>query len=141
MSLLLAYLPADASDEKSLDDNRKTESSSEKKKRSLSDICMVLVSDGKCTYIPKDAVLYAPDHLKSKMGRQLQGTFVSWDKFNKGNHGWIYLHQVSRKQASGNDHIKPETVKAYKTHNKMVIAHNYGNIISVRPEAFELPTE
>lgn len=103
----------------------------------MSDICMVLTSDGASTYLPKDAVLYAPEHLKSKIGSQLEGTFVSWDEFCRRNSGWIYLHQVSREQASGSDPIKPEAIEAYKGHNKMVIAHNFGNIISVRPSALE----
>lgn len=127
MSFALILLPANASDQNSYGE----------KKRSLSDICMVLTSDGASTYLPKDAVLYAPEHLKSKIGSQLEGTFVSWDEFCRRNSGWIYLHQVSREQASGSDPIKPEAIEAYKGHNKMVIAHNFGNIISVRPSALE----
>ena len=100
---------------------------------------MVLVSNGQCTYIPKGAVLYAPEHLKSKIGSKLTGTFVSWDEFSRLNSGWIHLHQVSRKQAAGEDYLKPEALKAYKTINKMVIAHHYGNIISVREKALNPP--
>ena len=115
--------------------------STDQKKRSLSDICMVLVSDGQCTYIPKGAVLYAPEHLKSKIGTQLTGTFVSWEEFSRNNSGWIYLHQVSRTQAAGEDHLKPEAIDAYKTINRMVIAHHYGNIISVREKALKPPSQ
>ena len=115
--------------------------STDQKKRSLSDICMVLVSDGQCTYIPKGAVLYAPEHLKSKIGAQLTGTFVSWEEFSRNNSGWIYLHQVSRTQAAGEDHLKPEAIDAYKTINRMVIAHHYGNIISVREKALKPPSQ
>ena len=130
ITIYLSGFPLRAADQKA---------SSVQQKRSLSDICMVLVSKGQCTYIPKGAVLYTPDALKSNIGSQLTGTFVNWEEFSRRNSGWIYLHQVSREQAAGKDYLKPETIKAYKTLNRMVIAHHYGNIISVRKKALNPP--
>lgn len=139
--IVLTGLPLYAADQTTYSKSENEQRSPDQKKRSLSDICMVLVSDGQCTYIPKGAVLHAPEHLKSKIGAKLTGTFVSWEEFSRRNSGWIYLHQVSRNQAAGEDHLKPETIEAYKTINRMVIAHHYGNIISVREKALKPPTE
>ena len=102
---------------------------------------MVLTSHNTCTYIPKGAILYTPKYLENKKASQLKGTFVNWQKFLHKNRGWIHLHQVSREQAAGRDYIKPEVIKAYKSMGKMVIAHHYGNIISVKKKALEAPSE
>ena len=113
----------------------------EKKKRSLSDMCMVLTSYDTSTYIPKGAVLYTPKRLENKIVPKLKGNFVSWKTFLAKNSGWIHLHQVSRYQAAGRAHIKPAVIKAYKTMGKMVIAQNYGNIIAVKKKALKPPSK
>lgn len=106
-----------------------------KSKRSLASISTILVSGNYCAMVPKGAILHTPPHIKGKDAKKLTGTLVNWKTFLRKNSGWIHMHQVSMEQAAGKKKIQPNVIKAYKSMGKMVIAHNFGDLVSVKPKA------
>ena len=107
-----------------------------RKVRSLASISTVLVSGDYCAMIPKGAILYAPDYIKGKDSPKLKGTLVNWKTFLRKNSGWIHMQHVSMEQAAGKETISQETIKAYQSVGKMVIAHNHGDLVSVKAKAY-----
>ena len=83
--------------------------------------------------IPAGSVMHIPTHLKQKIIKKPQGKVLSWGDFFRKNHGWIHLHPVSLQQARGLEAIKPDTIKAYQSMGKLVVAAYQGAPISVIP--------
>ena len=116
----------------------KKEKHPEPKKYDLIKNSTILTSGGLWTPIPRGAVIYAPSHLKSKITIQPKSKLVDWVVFFRKNAGWIHLHRVTMAQARGTESLTPETIKAYQSMGKIVIATYQNSIISVMPEAFTL---
>mgnify|MGYP001580303331 FL=1 len=112
--------------------------SADKGKRSLSSIATVLVRGEHSTRIPKGAILHIPTRLSDRVSSSLQGEYLSWNDFLRKNRSWIYLQEVTMKQAAGKEPIKQQVVKSWKTFDKMVIAVNHGDPVSVKPKAYQL---
>ena len=94
-----------------------------KERKGLLERSTLLASQGNWTLAAKGCVLYTPDHLKSKIvSSPGKLKLVKWHTFLRNNHGWIHTLPVTEAQARGTEKVKQETIKAYKTMGKVVIA-------------------
>ncbi|MFD2160016.1 hypothetical protein ACFSW8_14000 [Rubritalea tangerina] len=90
------------------------------------------------TLVPKNAILYVPQRLQSKVVSAPNGKFVNWQTFLTKNPAWLSTHPVSLKNSSGSDKIDFETFEPVKQRGKIIVAvHNKGPI-SVTPGTIEM---
>lgn len=104
-------------------------------KKSLIGSSTLLAYNGQWTLVPKGAVIHIPERQKNKVVTVPTGRLVEWKRFLRKNHGWIHIHAVTMTQAQGEEKINQDTIKAYKTMGKIVIATCAGGPISVAPDS------
>ena len=54
------------------------------------------------TLVPKGAVIYLPEAMKSRVDGKPDGTLLAWTDFLARNQAWITTHDISFDQATGN---------------------------------------
>lgn len=93
----------------------------------------VILQDGThWTLVPKGAVIYLPEALKSRVNAKPDGTLLAWPDFLARNQAWITTHDISFDQATGNKPLQTESVAFWPKQNKVVIAVHQKGPISVR---------
>lgn len=93
----------------------------------------VILQDGtNWTLVPKGAVIYLPEAMKSRVDGKPDGTLLAWADFLARNQAWITTHDISFDQATGNKPLQIESVAFWPKQNKVVIAVHQRGPISVR---------
>ena len=93
----------------------------------------VILQDGThWTLVPKGAVIYLPEAMKSRVDAKPDGTLLAWPDFLARNQAWITTHDISFDQATGNKPLQTESVAFWPKQNKVVIAVHQKGPISVR---------
>lgn len=110
-----------------------------KKKKGIVERSTILASGSRWAIVPKGSVIHVPNHLKGRVVSKPKGTLQGWSSFLRKNGGWIHTHEITLKQASGQEYLGEEKVKAYKTLGQIVIATYGGNPTSVSPKALTPP--
>lgn len=92
-----------------------------------------ILHDGKnWTLIPKGAVVFLPESMKSRVNGSPEGNLMTWPEFLTANRNWITTNEVTFEQASGKAPIPAERALFWSTQNKIVIAVHQRGPISVR---------
>lgn len=92
-----------------------------------------ILHDGKnWTLIPKEAVVFLPKAMKSKVNARPVGTLMPWAEFLTKNQSWVTTSDVTFDHAAGNEEIPAGISKAWASQNKIVVAVHHGGPISVR---------
>jgi hypothetical protein len=93
----------------------------------------VILNDGKSwTLIPKGAVIFLPEAMKSRVNAKPVGTLLPWTDFLTQNRAWITTNDVSFDQAAGTEALPAERVAYWTKQTKIVIATHRQGPISVR---------
>ena len=92
-----------------------------------------ILHDGKnWTLVPKDAVVFLPSSLKTKVNIRPVGTLLAWADFLKTNQDWITTKEVTFDQAAGNEAISTKQTRSWAKQGKIVVAVHHQGPISVR---------
>lgn len=92
-----------------------------------------ILHDGKhWTLVPKDAVVFLPDSMKSRVNIRPVGTLLPWADFLKKNQNWVATNEVTFDQAAGTDEIPTEQTSKWSKQGKIVVAVHHDGPISVR---------
>ena len=92
-----------------------------------------ILHDGKnWTLVPKNAVVFLPKAMKSRVNTSPVGTLLPWSAFLKKNHDWVTTNEVTFEQAAGSEEISAKTTAAWSKENKIVVAVHHDGPISVR---------
>lgn len=92
-----------------------------------------ILHDGKnWTLVPKDAVVFLPEAMKSRVNIRPVGTLLPWADFLKKNQSWITTNEVTFDQAAGNEQISAAHSVPWAKQNKIVVAVHHDGPISVR---------
>lgn len=92
-----------------------------------------ILHDGKnWTLVPKGALIFLPEAMKSRVDVKPLGTLLTWTDFLTKNRAWITTNDVSFDQAAGTEAIPPERVTYWAKQDKVVIATHRQGPISVR---------
>jgi hypothetical protein len=83
------------------------------------------------TLVPKGAVIFLPETMKSRVDVKPAGTLLGWAAFLAKNQAWITTTDVSFEQASGKKPLLPERVAFWTKQQKVVIATHQNGPISV----------
>lgn len=83
------------------------------------------------TYLPKNAILHIPDHLKTKIVTSPNGKLVSWEKFHAMNPAWLSKENVDIATATGAKHIDFERFQSITRRNKIIVAVHKNSPISI----------
>ncbi len=89
------------------------------------------------TKVPEGSLIHVPKRFQSAVG-QRKGKQVKWSEFYKKNRGMIQLHKVTIEQARGFEVFDEDTLKAFQTSGRIVVATFGNSIISVNKAAFEI---
>jgi len=93
----------------------------------------MILHDGKnWTIVPKGAVVYLPDALKSRVDVKPVGKLLTFTDFITLNRNWITTNDVSFDQAAGNVPLSAASVAFWSKQDKIVIAVHQSGPISVR---------
>lgn len=93
----------------------------------------MVLNDGKnWTLIPKGAVIFLPQAMKSRVNANPVGTLLPWNDFLTRNRAWITTNDVSFDQAAGTEALPPERLAYWAKQEKIVIATHRQGPISVR---------
>ncbi|MES2925046.1 MAG: hypothetical protein V4819_26050 [Verrucomicrobiota bacterium] len=93
----------------------------------------VILHDGtNWTLVPKRAVVFLPEAMKSRVDVKPAGSLLSWSAFLAKNQAWLTTTDVSFEQATGKKPLQPERVAFWTKHDKVVIATHQRGPISVR---------
>lgn len=97
----------------------------------------MILTDGKnWTLVPKGAVLFLPEAMRSRVNVKPTGTLLAWSEFLAKNYAWITTNDVSFDQAAGTKPLPAERVMFWGMQDKVVVAVHQNGPISVR-----VPTE
>ena len=92
-----------------------------------------ILHDGKnWTLVPKDAVVFLPKTMKSRVNTPPVGNLLPWSEFLTKNQSWIATNEVTFDQAAGSEEISAKTTAAWSKGNKIVVAVHHEGPISVR---------
>lgn len=92
-----------------------------------------ILHDGKnWTLVPKGALAFLPEILKSKVNTKPVGTLLPWTEFLSKNHDWITTCEVTFDEAAGNKEIPAGKAESWTKQGKAVITVHQGGPISVR---------
>ena len=89
------------------------------------------------TKIPEGSLIHVPERFQTAVGKR-KGKQVKWSEFYKKNRGMIQLHKVTMEQARGIETFDEDTLKAFQTSGRIVVATFGNSIISVNKAAFEI---
>ncbi len=92
----------------------------------------ILVDGSHWTLVPKGAVIFLPEAMKSRVDAKPAGTLLAWTAFLARNQAWITTTDVSFEQATGKKPLQPEHVAFWAKQDKVVIATHQSGPISVR---------
>ncbi|MEO5715636.1 MAG: hypothetical protein ABIT37_19310 [Luteolibacter sp.] len=93
----------------------------------------MILHDGKnWTIVPKGAVVFLPDALKSRVDVKPVGKLLTFVDFMSLNRNWITTNEVSFDQAAGNESLPAASVAYWSKQDKLVIAVHQSGPISVR---------
>ncbi len=84
------------------------------------------------TIVPKGAVVFLPEEMKSRVDGVPAGTLLSWLEFLTMNRGWITTCEVTVAQATGKDPVPTERSAFWEKQNKVVVAVHQGGPITLR---------
>jgi hypothetical protein len=84
------------------------------------------------TIVPKGAVAYVPDNMKSRVDVAPSGTLLSWLDFLTNNRSWLSTCEITVNQATGTDPIPAERAAFWAKQDKVVIAVHQGGPITLR---------
>ncbi len=93
-----------------------------RKKSTILDSSNILVSNGEWTIIPKGAILYTPDHLKSKFSNAPAEKFLKWSDFLSKNRSWLKTEPVTRSQITGAEPIDPLKKEQFELQRVIVVS-------------------
>jgi hypothetical protein len=100
----------------------------------------IILNDGKhWTLVPKGAVIFLPEAMKSRVNGKPVGILLTFTDFLTRNHAWVATNEVSFKQAAGSEQLPAESTTFWAKQDKVVIAVHQNGPISVRV-ANEPPT-
>ncbi|MES2661212.1 MAG: hypothetical protein V4689_21510 [Verrucomicrobiota bacterium] len=92
----------------------------------------MILHDGKnWTLVPKGAVIFLPEAMKSRVDAKPVGTLLSWADFLTKNVSWITTNEVSFEQAAGNQALPADRVTFWAKQDKIVVAVHQNGPISV----------
>lgn len=109
-------------------------------RKSIYDGSTILVSNGQHTVLPEGAVIFIPDHLKSRVAEKPVGKFVLWPDFLRANRGWIRTLEVSIDQAKGVEPVNEQRSKVLRSAGVVVVSQYNKQPVSFRG-SFEPSTE
>ena len=93
----------------------------------------LVLNDGKnWTLIPKGAVIFLPEAMKSRVDAKPSGTLLGWLDFLTRNQAWITTNDISFDQAAGRKPLPAERVAFWPKQDKVVIATHQNGPITVR---------
>lgn len=93
----------------------------------------VILHDGNnWTLVPKGAVIFLPEAMKSRVDAKPVGTLLAWADFLTKNRAWITTNEVSFNQAAGTESLPVGRVAFWAKQDKAVIAVHQNGPISVR---------
>lgn len=93
----------------------------------------IILHDGKnWTIVPKGAVIFLPEAMKSHVDVKPVGTLLTWIDFLTKNRSWITTNDVSFNQAAGSESLPAERVAFWAKQDKVVVAVHQNGPISVR---------
>jgi len=101
-------------------------------KQSIISTSTILHDGAQWTLVPKDAVVFLPPAMKSKVNARPVGSLMPWAEFLTKNQAWITTSDVTFDQAAGNEEIPAARAKAWAQQDKIVVAVHHGGPISVR---------
>lgn len=84
------------------------------------------------TLVPKDAVVFLPETMKSRIKVRPVGTLLQWNEFLTRNQHWVTTTEVTFEQAAGNEALPAECAKVWAQQDKVVVAVLQSGPISVR---------
>jgi hypothetical protein len=100
----------------------------------------IICFGGAATFVPKRAIIQAPEKFASRLAMVEGATILTWNDFYAANRGWITTVEVSRAQAEGNEPIADNLREQYVKSGNLVVATYKGGPISVLPpKPSELP--
>jgi len=92
-----------------------------------------ILHDGKnWTIIPKGAIVFLPEALKSRTTSKPVGILLPFLDFLARNPSWITTNEVSFDQAAGNEELPPARIAHWAKQDKLVIAVHQRGPISVQ---------
>ena len=94
---------------------------------------------GMATLIPKHALVYVPDLLKTRATIKDGLKIVTWPDFHAKNRSWITTVEVTRQQAEGLEPLDEEKMESIRKTGDVIVATMKGSPISVLP--LKTPTE
>ena len=104
---------------------------------------IILLDGTYWTLIPKGAVIFLPDAMKTRVDVKPAGSLLSWTAFLARNQAWLTTSDVSFEQATGKKPLHPERVAFWTRQDKVVIATHQSGPISVcvinQPQALPTP--
>ena len=93
----------------------------------------IILHDGKIwTLVPKGAVIFLPEAMKSRVDAKPVGTLLAFADFLARNRNWIITNEVSFNQAAGSEAFPAERAVFWAKQDKVVIAVHQAGPISVR---------
>lgn len=93
----------------------------------------LVLNDGKnWTLIPKGAVIFIPEAMKSRVDVKPSGNLLGWRDFLTRNQAWITTTDISFDQATGKKPLQAERVAFWPKQDKVVIATHQNGPITVR---------
>ncbi len=96
----------------------------------------MILHDGKnWTLVPKGAVIFLPEAMKSRVDVKPVGNLLTFIDFITLNRSWITTTEVSFDQAAGNAPLPAERVSFWAKQDKIVVAVHQSGPISVRINA------
>ncbi|MGJ8723091.1 MAG: hypothetical protein ACSHYB_00925 [Roseibacillus sp.] len=109
-------------------------------KSSILDRSVLLANGRHWTFIPKGAVLCAPEVHKERVNvSEGTGRYIPFTEFAAKNRGWLSTYSVTLEQARGNTPISEAVRKALNESGRVVISVCKGGAITTRapriPEA------
>ena len=93
----------------------------------------ILCFQGNLTLVPKQAVLFVPDALVSRVGAQAGAKVLTWPEFRNANRGWVRSIEVTREQATGVEPLSEDVLKTMAKSTSIVVATFKDGPISVLP--------
>lgn len=133
-SLLIISLPLQADSTKPAAKKGEISSGKQAKPKSQGTLyrgAHILVNRGQHTIIPKGSIIYLPAKDKAKVTETPSGKFTFWPHFIKKNQSWIWLYEITLKQARGLEPIPEHKLKELAKLNRMIVATYKKNPISI----------
>ena len=93
---------------------------------------VILIDGTHWTLVPKGAVIFLPEAMKSRVDAKPVGTLLAWADFLTKNRAWITTNEVSFNQAAGTESLPVGRVAFWAKQDKAVIAVHQNGPISVR---------